>query len=286
MRVWPLLLVPLCGCGDTPLRSAWEGLSRRLPAGGPIPAEAAEAEAAAAAEGGPALRLRVGGAHGAGRAGVRAGRQAPVARRRRHRRGHGRRAAWWPPPACARCWSPPASTARTRSQPPRTCSTARPRPAGWWTSCAPTASRRACASACPCAAASAPPARRGRGGAAGGRALPCRERGRPHQPLLVGSRDGCRAARRAMGRPRPAADDGSNSSLPAEEAPACRGAMRAAGPEVGVAFHCLGTPRTGDASGPRVRRLRPRAPPAAAEPGARGTRRGPARAPGTATRLA
>ena len=57
MRVWPLLLVPLCGCGDTPLRSAWADLSRRLPAGDPISAEAAES----GADNGPALRIRVGG---------------------------------------------------------------------------------------------------------------------------------------------------------------------------------------------------------------------------------
>ena len=58
MRAWPLLLLPLCGCGDTPLRSTWADLSRRLPAGDPIPAEAA---AEGEAEGGPALHLRVGG---------------------------------------------------------------------------------------------------------------------------------------------------------------------------------------------------------------------------------
>src|SRR3712207_6113729 len=55
MRVWPLLLFSLCGCGDTPLRSAWADLSRRLPAGDPIPAEATESTAQ-----GPALRVRVG----------------------------------------------------------------------------------------------------------------------------------------------------------------------------------------------------------------------------------
>ena len=57
MRAWPLLLLPLCGCGDTPLRSAWADLSRRLPAGDPISAEAAEG----GSDTGPALRLRVGG---------------------------------------------------------------------------------------------------------------------------------------------------------------------------------------------------------------------------------
>jgi hypothetical protein len=57
MRAWPLLFLSLCGCGDTPLRSAWADLSRRLPAGDPIPAEAA---AEAGSGGGPALRLRVG----------------------------------------------------------------------------------------------------------------------------------------------------------------------------------------------------------------------------------
>ena len=57
MRAWPLLLLSLCGCGDTPLRSAWADLSRRLPAGDPIPAEAAEG----GADTGPALRIRVGG---------------------------------------------------------------------------------------------------------------------------------------------------------------------------------------------------------------------------------
>jgi hypothetical protein len=57
MRVWPLLLLPLCGCGDTPLRSAWADLSRRLPAGDPISAEAAEG----AADGPALLRVRVGG---------------------------------------------------------------------------------------------------------------------------------------------------------------------------------------------------------------------------------
>lgn len=60
MRAWFLLFLPLCGCGDTPLRSAWTNLSHRLPAGDPIPAEAAD-EAAAETDGGPALRLRVGG---------------------------------------------------------------------------------------------------------------------------------------------------------------------------------------------------------------------------------
>ena len=58
MRAWPLLFLSLGACGDTPLRSVWTDLSRRLPAGDPITAEAAE-------EGdsgnGPALRLRVGG---------------------------------------------------------------------------------------------------------------------------------------------------------------------------------------------------------------------------------
>ncbi|MBD0271164.1 MAG: YjbF family lipoprotein [Acetobacteraceae bacterium] len=49
----------MCGCGDTPFRSAWTGLSHRLPAGDPIPAEAV-AEGLAET-GGPALRLRVGG---------------------------------------------------------------------------------------------------------------------------------------------------------------------------------------------------------------------------------
>ncbi len=58
MRAWPLLFLSLCGCGDTPLRSAWADLSRRLPAGDPIPAEAAEESGA---DTGPALRLRVGG---------------------------------------------------------------------------------------------------------------------------------------------------------------------------------------------------------------------------------
>jgi hypothetical protein len=59
MRVWPLLLLSLCGCGDTPLRSAWTDLSRRLPAvGDPVPAEAAES---GTDNGGPSLRLRVGG---------------------------------------------------------------------------------------------------------------------------------------------------------------------------------------------------------------------------------
>lgn len=57
MRVWPLLLLPLCGCGDTPLRSAWADLSRRLPAGDPIPADATES----GPDNGPALRIRVGG---------------------------------------------------------------------------------------------------------------------------------------------------------------------------------------------------------------------------------
>ncbi|CAA9240064.1 MAG: hypothetical protein AVDCRST_MAG08-1570 [uncultured Acetobacteraceae bacterium] len=57
MRVWPLLLLPLCGCGDTPLRSAWADLSRRLPAGDPIPAEAAEG----ATDGPALLHVRVGG---------------------------------------------------------------------------------------------------------------------------------------------------------------------------------------------------------------------------------
>ena len=58
MRVWPLLLLSLCACGDTPLRSAWADLSRRLPAGDPIPAEASEGGAADSA---PGLRVRVGG---------------------------------------------------------------------------------------------------------------------------------------------------------------------------------------------------------------------------------
>jgi group 4 capsule polysaccharide lipoprotein GfcB/YjbF len=59
MRAWPLLFLPLCGCGDTPLRSAWTNLAHRLPAGDPIPVEAADEGAAGI--GGPALRLRVGG---------------------------------------------------------------------------------------------------------------------------------------------------------------------------------------------------------------------------------
>jgi Group 4 capsule polysaccharide lipoprotein gfcB, YjbF len=58
VRAWPLLILSLCGCGDTPLRSAWADLSRRLPAGDPITAEAAEG---GADETGPALLLRVGG---------------------------------------------------------------------------------------------------------------------------------------------------------------------------------------------------------------------------------
>src|SRR3712207_1306205 len=58
MRAWPLLLLPLCACGDTPFRSARDGLSRRLPAGDPIPAEAA---GATTADNAPTLRLRVGG---------------------------------------------------------------------------------------------------------------------------------------------------------------------------------------------------------------------------------
>ena len=58
MRVWPVLLLSLCACGDTPLRSAWADLSRRLPAGDPIAAEAAET---GTDSGGPGLRLRVGG---------------------------------------------------------------------------------------------------------------------------------------------------------------------------------------------------------------------------------
>ncbi len=57
MRAWPFLLLSLCACGDTPLRSAWADLSRRLPAGDPITAEAAES----GADTGPALLLRVGG---------------------------------------------------------------------------------------------------------------------------------------------------------------------------------------------------------------------------------
>jgi Group 4 capsule polysaccharide lipoprotein gfcB, YjbF len=56
MRVWPLLLLSLCACGDTPLRSTWADLSRRFPAGNPLPAEAAEA----GTEAGPALQLRIG----------------------------------------------------------------------------------------------------------------------------------------------------------------------------------------------------------------------------------
>jgi hypothetical protein len=56
MRAWPLLFLSLCACGDTPLRAAWSNLSRCLPAGDPIPAEATESTAQ-----GPALRLRVGG---------------------------------------------------------------------------------------------------------------------------------------------------------------------------------------------------------------------------------
>lgn len=59
MRAWCLLFFTLCGCGDTPLRSAWAGLSHRLPAGDPIPAEAAT-EGLSETDG-PALRLRVGG---------------------------------------------------------------------------------------------------------------------------------------------------------------------------------------------------------------------------------
>jgi Group 4 capsule polysaccharide lipoprotein gfcB, YjbF len=47
----------LCGCGDTPLRSAWSDLSRRFPAGNPLPAEAAET---ATETGQSALRLRIG----------------------------------------------------------------------------------------------------------------------------------------------------------------------------------------------------------------------------------
>ena len=58
MRAWPLLLLSLCACGDTPFRSAWADLSRRLPAGDPIPAEAAEEEIA---DNAPSLRLRLGG---------------------------------------------------------------------------------------------------------------------------------------------------------------------------------------------------------------------------------
>ena len=59
MRAWPLLFLSLCGCGDTPVRSAWTGLSDRLPTlSEPIPAEAAEGEAD---NGGAALRFRVGG---------------------------------------------------------------------------------------------------------------------------------------------------------------------------------------------------------------------------------
>ena len=57
MRVWPLLLLSLCACGDTPLRSAWADLSRQLPAGNPLPAEASEAGTDAA---GPGLQLRIG----------------------------------------------------------------------------------------------------------------------------------------------------------------------------------------------------------------------------------
>lgn len=58
MRLWPLLFFSLCGCGDTPLRSAWADISHRLPIGDPVPAEAAES---AAGDDGPALRFRVGG---------------------------------------------------------------------------------------------------------------------------------------------------------------------------------------------------------------------------------
>lgn len=57
MRAWPLLFLSLCGCGDTPFRAAWSGLSRRLPAGDPIPAEAAES----GTDTGPVLRVRAGG---------------------------------------------------------------------------------------------------------------------------------------------------------------------------------------------------------------------------------
>jgi Group 4 capsule polysaccharide lipoprotein gfcB, YjbF len=57
MRVWPLLLLSLCACGDTPLRSAWADLSRRLPADNPLPAEASEG----GTDAGPAaLQLRIG----------------------------------------------------------------------------------------------------------------------------------------------------------------------------------------------------------------------------------
>ena len=59
MRVWSLLFLSLCGCGDTPLRSTWENLSRRLPTGDPIPAEAAEESGTG--NNGPTVRLRVGG---------------------------------------------------------------------------------------------------------------------------------------------------------------------------------------------------------------------------------
>jgi len=58
MRPWPLLLLPLAGCGDTPLRSAWTELSHLLPAGDPISRETA---AETVAEGAPSLRVRVGG---------------------------------------------------------------------------------------------------------------------------------------------------------------------------------------------------------------------------------
>jgi len=57
MRAWPLLLLSLSGCGDTPLRSAWSNLARHLPAGDPIPAEATES----GADGPATLRVRVGG---------------------------------------------------------------------------------------------------------------------------------------------------------------------------------------------------------------------------------
>jgi hypothetical protein len=60
MRAWPLLVLSLCGCGDTPLRSVWTDLSRRLPAGDPIPAEAA-AEGGTDTGASGAIRVRVGG---------------------------------------------------------------------------------------------------------------------------------------------------------------------------------------------------------------------------------